>query len=278
MLRRIVAPTALALVALLLVMRGSTASADEYTIVEGDTLSEIAERFGMSVEELAGVNGIVEPDFILSGQVLVIAGAAQGRVPASEGFRGVGGSTYVVELGDTLSEIAERYGVPEVAIVEANALADPHFIVEGQALLIPVVESPLVPPVNPQIEALLDEFAAEEGLDPGLLKAMAYLESGWQQNVVSHKGATGVMQILPSTGVWLEDEIFGFDLNIETSPQDNVRAGARYLRILMDVTGDPDQALAAYYQGYGTLSLGVIYEDTIQYVAAVKATRDLFWP
>jgi soluble lytic murein transglycosylase-like protein len=150
--------------------------------------------------------------------------------------------------------------------------------VEGQVLLIPVVESPLVRPVNPQLEAIFDEVAAEEGIDPGLLKAVAYLESGWQQGVVSHQGAVGVMQILPSTGVWLEDEIFGFDLNIEASPTDNVRAGARYLRILMDITGDQDQAIAAYYQGYGTLSLGVIYEDTVQYVAAVKATRDRFWP
>jgi LysM repeat protein len=278
MFRRRVALTALALAAVLLAWRGSTAAADEYEVAYGDTLSEIADRFGLTVEELAEVNGIVEPDLILDGQVLVVPGTASGRQPASDGFAGVGGGTYVVQLGDTLSEIAESYGVPEVAIVEANGLTNPHFIVEGQALVIPVVESPLVPPVNPEIEALLEQSAAEEGLDPSLVKAVSYLESGWQQNVVSHKGAVGVMQILPSTGYWLEDEIFGFDLNIETSAQDNIRAGTRYLSILMEITGDTDQALAAYYQGYGTLSLGIIYEDTIQYVAAVKAARDLFWP
>lgn len=278
MLRRKVALTVLALAALLLAARAGTAGADGYTVAYGDTLSEIADRFGLSVEELAVANGIVEPDFILTGQVLVVPGAAEGRAPAAEGFGGSGGGTYIVKLGDTLSEIAESYGVPEIAIVEANGIRDPNLIVEGQALTIPVVESPLVPPVNPQVEAMLDEFARSEGLDPGLLKALAYLESGWDQNAVSHKGAVGVMQILPSTGVWLEDEIFGYDLNIEASPYDNIRAGARYLRILMDITGDQDKALAAYYQGYGTLSLGVIYEDTIQYVGAVKATRDRFWP
>ena len=88
----------------------------------------------------------------------------------------------------------------------------------------------------------------------------------------------GVMQIQPTTGYWLESEIFGYDLSIETSAYDNVRAGVRYLSILMDLTGDTDKALAAYYQGYGALSLGIIYEDTIQYVAAVKAVRGLFWP
>ncbi len=46
----------------------------------------------------------------------------------------------------------------------------------------------------------------------------------------------------------------------------------------MDLTGDPDQAVAAYYQGYGTLSLGILYEDTIQYLADVKAIRERFWP
>src|SRR3972149_3350082 len=76
MFRRRVALIALALAGLLVVSRGSAAPADDYTIAEGDPLSEIAERFGMSGEELAGANGIVEPDFILSGQVLVIPGAA----------------------------------------------------------------------------------------------------------------------------------------------------------------------------------------------------------
>ena len=120
-----------------------------------------------------------------------------------------------------------------------------------------------------------------EGLDQppiGGAGGQQVLESGWQQGVISDTGAMGVMQIQPTTGYWLEEEIFGYDLNIETSAYDNVRAGVRYLSILMDLTGDTDKALAAYYQGYGALSLGIIYEDTIQYVAAVKAVRGLFWP
>ncbi|MCH7999552.1 MAG: transglycosylase SLT domain-containing protein, partial [Chloroflexi bacterium] len=181
-------------------------------------------------------------------------------------------------LNDTVSEIAESFGVPAVAIVMANNLTNPHFILEGQALTIPVVLSPLVRPVSPRIEALLEEFAAVEGLDPGLVKAVAYVESGWQPDAVSSIGAMGVMQIVPSTGYWLETEIFGYDLEIETSAYDNIKAGARYLRVLLDLTGDIDQAVAAYYQGYSALSLGVIYEDTIQYVASVNEIKERFWP
>ena len=267
-----------AVIGLLLISPGSL-NADEYRVLEGDTLSEIAERYGMTVEELAETNGIVDPDLILSGEVLLVPGGAGGQAAiARQGDQAPGGVTYVIQFGDTLSEIAERFGVPAVAIVMANGLADPHFIVEGETLTIPVVESPLVPVVSPQIEALLEEFAAVEGLDAGLVKAVAYVESGWQPDAVSSSGAAGVMQIVPSTGYWLEAEVFGYDLNIETSAYDNIKAGARYLRILLDLTGDIDQAVAAYYQGYSTLSLGVIYEDTIQYVATVNSTKERFWP
>ncbi len=267
-----------AVIGLLLISPGSL-NADEYRVLAGDTLSEIAERYGMTVEELAEANGIVDPNYILSGRVLLIPGGAAGHAAISRrGDQAPGGVTYVIQFGDTLSEIAERFGVPAVAIVMANGLADPHLIVEGVTLTIPVVESPLVPPVSPQIEALLEEFAAVEGLDAGLVKALAYTESGWRQDAVSATGAAGVMQIAPATGHWLESEVFGYGLNIETSAYDNIKAGARYLRILMDITGDIDQAVAAYYQGYSTLSLGVIYEDTIQYVATVNAIKDWFWP
>ena len=76
------------------------------------------------------------------------------------------------------------------------------------------------------------------------MKALAYRESGWQQHVVSPTGAVGVMQIQPSTAYWLERDVFGYDLNIETSAYDNIKAGVRYLRILLDLTGDIDQAVA----------------------------------
>lgn len=267
-----------AVIGLLLISPGSL-SADEYIVVEGDTLSEIAERHGMTVAQLAETNGIVDPDLILSGEVLLVPGGAGGQAAiARQGGQTSGGATYIVQLDDTVSEIAERFGVPAVAIVMANGLTDPHFILEGQALTIPVVQSPLVRPVSPRIEALLDQFAAAEGLDPGLVKAVAYVESGWQPDAVSSIGAAGVMQIVPSTGHWLETEVFGYDLNIETSAYDNIKAGTRYLSILLDLTGDIDQALAAYNQGIGALSLGILYEDTIQYVASVNAIKQRFWP
>jgi LysM repeat protein len=255
----------------------------DYTVAEGDTLSEIADTFGVSVELLAEANGIEDPDFILVGQVLRIPGAGETQTVSDPGVdsgaaQAQEGETYVVQAGDTLSQIAERFAVDISVIIDMNGLVDPDFIVEGQPLTIPVAVDAPARPVSPDVEPLLEQFAAEEGLDHGLVKALAYQESGWQQNVVSNTGAVGIMQIQPSTGYWLETDVFGYDLDIEMSAYDNIKAGVRYLRILLNLTGNMDEAAAAYYQGYGALSLGILYEDTVQYVASVNAIKNLYWP
>ncbi len=275
---------AVALIGLLLLSpaKSLTASGD-YTVAEGDTLSEIADTLGVSVEMLAEANGIEDPDFILVGQVLRIPGEGETQAGADSGadsgaVQTQEGETYVVQAGDTLSQIAERFAVDISVIIETNDLADPDFIAEGQVLTFSVAVSAPTRPVSTDVEPLLEQFAAEEGLDPGLVKALAYQESGWQQGVVSNTGAVGIMQIQPSTGYWLETDVFGYDLDIEMSAYDNIKAGVRYLRILLNLTGNMDDAAAAYYQGYGALSIGILYEDTVQYVASVNAIKNLYWP
>lgn len=278
--RSVLTAMAVALIGFLLLSPARSLGAPGgYTVSEGDTLSEIAATFGVSVELLAEVNGIEDPDYILAGQVLRVPGVDESVLGADSCIdQTQGGDTYTVRLGDTLGEIAERFRVPASAIAEASGLTDPHFIVEGQTLTIPAVVSTSAPPVSPEVESLLEQFATEEGLEPGLVKALAYMESGWQQHVVSETGAVGMMQIQPSTGYWLETEVFGYDLDIESSAHDNIKAGVRYLRILRDLTGSMDQAAAAYYQGFGALSLGILYEDTVQYVASINAIKESFWP
>ena len=81
--RLITVTVALALIALLTPWAAGDSDADEYKVANGETLSEIAERHGMTVEELAQANGIVNPDLILSGQVLVVPGAAGGPIGIS---------------------------------------------------------------------------------------------------------------------------------------------------------------------------------------------------
>jgi soluble lytic murein transglycosylase-like protein len=86
------------------------------------------------------------------------------------------------------------------------------------------------------------------------------------------------MQITPVTSEWLETAVFGEKLNEDVSTYDNLKMGARYLRILLDVTGDEDKAIASYYQGYGTTSAGKMYEETTHYVKLVRAIQERYWP
>ncbi len=110
-----------------------TASGSTYTVAPGDTLGDIAERLHIPIDELAAANGIVDPDHIVAGQVLVLPGASS--VEPGPGSGETAG--YVVRQGDTLGEIAERLGVPAGRLAEANGIDDPDLLQEGMVLVLP---------------------------------------------------------------------------------------------------------------------------------------------
>ena len=97
------------------------ASAQTYTVANGDTLGAIAARFGVSEQALAAANGITNPNLLRVGQKLTIpaAGSSGSAAPTSSG------TTYTVIIGDTLSAIAAQFGLTETAIAEANGLPIP---------------------------------------------------------------------------------------------------------------------------------------------------------
>ncbi len=257
------------------------AEGNPHRVSLGDTLWGIARLYGVTVDAIAQLNGIANPDRIFMGQLLDIPGGSDSATEAP-----APGGVYEVQPGDTLSAIAVRLNISMQALQDANQLADPDLIVAGQRLTIPssqpaavpIVPTPWQRPVSPEIEALIEELAAAEGVDANVVKALAWVESGWQQGAVSPAGAVGIMQIMPQTAAWLEDEVFGYPLNEDTSAYDNIKAGARLLHILLQSTSDLDMALASYYQGYGATSSGILYKDTAGYVAAVRAVKAAFWP
>lgn len=106
-----------------------TPSPAVYIVQPGDTLWSIARRFGTTVEAIAWVNGIVNPNYIYVGQRLIIPG---GIYPPP------GQIVYTVRWGDTLWSIARRFGTTAWAIALANNLWNPNFIYVGQQLVIPV--------------------------------------------------------------------------------------------------------------------------------------------
>lgn len=104
-----------------------------YTVQSGDTLSEIASRYGTTVQEIVNINSIANPNLIYPGQTLRIL--TNSTVHGSE-TRGTGSITYTVQRGNTLSQIASSYGVTVEHIVEMNDIENPNLIYPGEKLRI----------------------------------------------------------------------------------------------------------------------------------------------
>jgi len=103
------------------------------------------------------------------------------------------------------------------------------------------------------LASVIVEEASAAGLDPVLVFAIIEVESSWEPEAVSHRGALGLMQLRPGT---LESEARdgGFALGDAQDPVLNVRAGVRYFRRMMRAFGNTDLALVAYNAGPTRLS------------------------
>ena len=112
--------------------RVAVSQAMTYTVAAGDTLTGLAKRFGVPLRDLLAVNALKEDDILRVGQVLTIPAGAVTPMPAENT------AIYEVQAGDTLSEIAARFGVPIGDIMRANDIADPELLQIGQVLRIPL--------------------------------------------------------------------------------------------------------------------------------------------
>jgi len=122
-----------------------------------------------------------------------------------------------------------------------------------------------------------EQWAAEYGLDPGLLMAVTWLESGWQNGVVSPAGAIGIGQLLPDTVHFLATEVMHTALD-PADPESNIRMSARYLTWLLDQTGgDVPKALAAYYQGLRSINQAGVAPESVVYATTVLTIADRYF-
>lgn len=137
----------------------------------------------------------------------------------------------------------------------------------------PPPPAPAPPPTRPvDPRELVTRAAVRNGLPPELLHSIALVESGYRQDAVSPKGAVGIMQLMPQTAKALQAD--------PSDPEQNVDAGARYLRqLLLKYLDDPYQlrkALAAYNAGPAAVDRygGVPpYSETQRYVQRVLEVR-----
>jgi LysM repeat protein len=282
----------------------STSSAGAYVVQPGDTLSGIAARAGLSPDSLAAANGLDLNGVLISGTVVRLSGSAamvpvSTTVPVSTSSSSAG--AYVVQPGDTLTAISARAGVSMPSLAAANGLDPNRFLISGTVLHLsgsPAVASSASAAVSQPVGAVAEgspvnppyptpervtapqvgSIAAANGVPASLADAIAWQESGFNNDLVSSADARGVMQILPGTWDWIQHSLdTGGPALAPASASDNVRGGVLMLHSLLDATGgDPAMAAAGYYQGLPSVHQHGLYPDTQRYVQNVLALERQF--
>jgi soluble lytic murein transglycosylase-like protein len=183
---------------------------------------------------------------------------------------------HVVRPGESFFSISARYHVSPWRLARRNRLSLMNVIVPDQRLALPRGARLSAPAVagpdasRDDVRAAIDYWSRVYGVDPTLARALAWMESGFQQDVVSSVGALGVMQLLPETWEFVDVVLLG-----ERTPRNyrgNVRAGVRYLRWQLDEFGGNRRlALAGWYQGARAVRERGLYGETKEFVRIVLA-------
>ena len=281
----------------------ASGSGGAYVVQPGDTLSAIAARAGVSPSSLAADNALSVNGVLVSGTVLRLSGGGTAGAPASTAVpvsiaTSTSSGAYVVQPGDTLTAIAARAGLSPGSLAAANGLDSNGVLVSGTVLHLsgsPAVSSsdataqpvgtaaegvPTDPPyptpervTAPQVGSI----AAANGVPASLADAIAWQESGFNNDLVSSADARGVMQILPGTWQWIQQSLDSGAPLAPASAADNVRGGVLMLHSLLGATGgDPAMAAAGYFQGLPSVQQNGVYPSTQQYVQNVLALQRQF--
>ena len=116
-----------------------------------------------------------------------------------------------------------------------------------------------------ELKDVIDACAEKYNVDNELIRAMIQVESGWNTDAVSNKGAQGLMQLMPRTAAML-------GVSNPFDPAQNIEGGVRYISDLTDkYRGDIEKALAAYNAGPARVDSGNIPEVSKRYVKNIMA-------
>jgi peptidoglycan hydrolase-like protein with peptidoglycan-binding domain len=177
---------------------------------------------------------------------------------------------YVVQPGDSLTALATRFGTTMPVLARANKLDASAVLLIGTRLELPA--SPGLTATPSDVQARLTAWAGRLGVSPDLVRALAWMESGYQPGVVSPVGARGVMQVMPETRDFVEQVILGHP--VPHTLDGDIEVGVLYLRHLIGhFDGDTKLALAAWYQGEAAVREFGPYQMTKPFVADVLALQ-----
>jgi N-acetylmuramoyl-L-alanine amidase len=296
----------------LLLAAAPAGAAVAVTVQPGDTLWSIAARNNLTTRTVAAFNGLPENAQVVLGSTIRVPSVAEGAAAlqgagappaaapaaaapaaASTGAPPPQGG-YEVRPGDTLSGLAATAHVPVSSIAAMNGLDPSGILVAGTVIKLPsgspapvraaqpAPATRVVPVANPAPTPTrlgapaIQNVASLYGVSPSLAAAIAWQESGFNNGMVSGANARGVMQVMPGTWNWVQQNLAQRRLD-PSSALDNVHAGVLYLRQLLRQTGgNESSAIAGYYQGLGSVQSRGMLPETQRYVANVQALRARF--
>jgi soluble lytic murein transglycosylase-like protein len=282
----------------LLVGAVPASAAIPHVVQPGETLWSIAAANNFTTRAFAAANGLSEDANVVAGTTLqvpsvaeastALGGAPVASAPGTAAPKPMGG--YLVRPGDTLTGLASRAGVSVQQMAFMNGLDPNGVLLAGSALKLPTgapvpttaaaptAVAPAAPAPTPGRVSQGDiaAVAARNGVPAGLASAIAWQESGFNNAMVSSANARGVMQVLPGTWEWVQQNLAKRRLD-PGNAIDNVGAGVLYLgRLLSETGGDPALAAAGYYQGLASVRRIGMLPETRRYVDNVLALRGRF--
>jgi murein DD-endopeptidase MepM/ murein hydrolase activator NlpD len=144
-----------------------------YIVQPGDTLSFIASRFNVSINDLVAANPSIDPNFLSEGQEIVI--------PGLEGVSGVL-ETEIIAFGDSLRSLRRRTQVSDEQLKKLNRLVSPTELYVGVSLIIPTQEEQesLSTRMTASTGESLLELAVKQGNDPWMLASVNKLKGTWE--------------------------------------------------------------------------------------------------
>ena len=192
--------------------------------------------------------------------------------------RALAAGHHVVRAGETLTGIARHYHTTVAKLARMNHLDPAHVLLIGTRLRVPRAGHAAARSTRvayrtqsvASVRSLLDRWAAHYGVSVHLVRALAWMESGYNNHLVSNVGARGIMQLLPSTFRFAESVLIGHRLRHDSNG--NVRAGVAYLaHLLHDFHGNKRLALAGWYQGEGAVRKHGVYKVSKTFIRDVLA-------
>ena len=292
-----------------LALAPAASAAVPHTVAPGESLWSIAAANNFTTRALAAYNGLSPDSHVVLGSTIQIPAESEAAAAlAATGTTTAGTATgtssgaqappaqgaYTVRPGDTLSGLAAQAGVPMAQMAYMNGLDPAGILPAGAVIKLPtgaaapasaddpapaqtVVPSADPAPTGTRLSAgEVRQLAAEQGAPSDLAAAIGWQESGFNNAMVSSANARGIMQVMPGTWDWVQQNLTQRRLD-PASAADNVRAGALYLnQLLRETGGDPALAAAGYYQGLASVRRIGMLPETQRYVANVLALRQRF--